>query len=284
MFLRCAETILFALILATTSSAQDYKRHYEAHYISEAIAVDGVLDEVAWVSAPWTETYILYGTLDGATATHTRAKIMWDTECLYVGIEAMDEDIWSAYTERDNPLYKEDVVEFFIDPEGDAEGYLEFEVSPRNTVFDTWIEKPLVSQKGPSHIDWNAAGLRTAVQVEGTAGGTNKDADERKDMDVKWVMEAALPWTDCAIVSGQMALPPNPGDTWRMNVMRYDYRESDSELSQWSPSDVRGAWHEPKEYGYITFVAYTGVGASSWGRIKAGWNYLVPTRSVGTRY
>ena len=88
---------------------------------------------------------------------------------------------------------------------------------------------------------------------------------------MKWVMEAALPWVDCAIVSGQMALPPNPGDTWRMNVMRYDYRKVGSELSQWSPSDVGGAWHEPKEYGYVTFVAYTGVEASSWGRIKALW-------------
>jgi len=272
MFLRCVETVLFALTLATTASAQDYNRRYEAPHISETIAVDGVLDEAAWDSAPWTEDYILYGTLDGVPTTRTRAKIVWDAEHLYVGIEAVDEDIWSTYTDRDDPLWNEDVVEFFMDPEGDAEGYMEFEVSPRNTVFDTWIEKPLFSRGGPSHVDWNAAGLRTKVRVEGTLGGKLTNTKEREARDVRWVMEAALLWADCAIVSGQMALPPKPGDTWRMNVMRYDYGKGDPELSQWSPSDVGGAWHEPKEYGYVTFVAYsTGVEAFSWGRIKAGW-------------
>jgi len=83
-------------------------------------------------------------------------------------------------------------------------------------------------------------------------------------------MELALPWVDAAIVSGAMALPPRPGDTWRINVTRYDYRRGGQELSQWSPSDVRGAWHEPREYGYVAFVASgTAVEASTWGRIKS---------------
>ena len=269
--LKCSKVVLLTLILVTTCAAQDYNRHYQAPFVSESITVDGVLDDAAWASAAWTDTYILYGTLNGSTTTRTRAKIAWDTEHLYLGVEAEDADIWSTYTERDDHLWNEDVVEFFIDPEGDAEGYMEFEVSPRNTIYDSWIEKPLFSQKGPDHVDWHATGLRTAVQIEGTLGGDNKDADERKDTDVKWIMEAALPWEDCAVVSGVMALPPNPGDTWRMNVTRYDYRKTGKELSQWSPSDVGGAWHEPKEYGYVTFVAYTGVEASAWGHIKASW-------------
>jgi len=221
--------------------------------VPEPITVDGVLGESEWSSVPWTETYILYGTLDKATATRTRAKMAWDTENLYLGIEAMDEDIWSTYTDRDDRLWNEDVLEFFIDPEGDARGYLEFEVSPRNTVYDSRIEKPLFSQGGPAQPDWHAAGLRTAVKVEGTVGGGDLHSDERRDTDVKWTMEAALPWKACAVVSGRMALPPHPGDTWRINLMRYDY-SGKREMSQWSPSAVKGAWHEPKEYGYVTFM------------------------------
>jgi hypothetical protein len=271
MLVRYTQVGLLLVILTSMSWAQDYSRHYEAPFTSDAVLVDGVLDEPAWTSAPWTETYILYGTLDGSTTTSTRAKILWDVGNLYIGVEAMDEDIWSTYTERDDHLWKEDAIEFFIDPEGDAEGYMEFEVSPRNTVYDDWIEKPLFSQGGPSHLeDWTAEGFHSAVQIEGTLGGKNTDSDARRDRDVKWVMEAALPWEDCAIVSGSRALPPNPGDTWRMNVTRYDYRADDKELSQWSPSDVGGAWHEPKEYGYVTFVNYTsGAEASSWAWIKA---------------
>lgn len=276
--LRFGKAVLLTLILITTCAAADYNRHYQAPFVSEPITVDGVLDDPVWASAPWAENFILYGTLNGSTKTRTRAKIAWDKEYLYVGVEAEDVDVWSTYIKRDASLWNEDVLEFFIDPEGDALGYMEFEVSPRNTIFDTWIEKPLFSQKGPSHIDWNSPGLRTAVQIEGTLGGSNKDAVERKDTDVKWVMEAALPWKDCAIVSGKMALPSNPGDTWSMNVTRYDYSKGVQELSQWSPSDVIGvggikgySWHEPKEYGYVTFEANTGMETSFWGRIKALW-------------
>ena len=267
MSLRWTTGILLVLILAVAScaenhqrrsepsmAAEDHRRRYEAPMVAEAIAVDGVMDDPTWAAAPWTEAYIVYGTLGETPATRTRAKMAWDAENLYLGIEAADQDIWSTYTKRDDRLWNEDVLEFFIDPEGDAEGYLEFEVSPRNTVYDSHVVKPLFSQGGPADPDWHATGLRTAVQVNGTLGGGRMRADERRDTDVGWVMEVALPWKACAIVSGRMALPPRPGDTWRINLMRYDY-SARREMSQWSPSVVKGAWHEPKEYGYVTFAA-----------------------------
>jgi hypothetical protein len=189
-----------------------------------------------------------------------------------VAVAATDEDIWSTFTDHDSNLWEEDVVELFVDPEGDAEGYMEFEISPRNTVLDLWVEKPLFSQGGPSHFEWDAAGLRTAVRIDGTLGGGDRSAAERQDTDTGWTMELALPWADAAIVSGSMSLPPTPGDTWRINVTRYDYRGGEEELSQWSPSSVRGAWHEPSEYGYVTFVAESGtaIEATAWGTVKTG--------------
>jgi len=254
---------------STATAAQSYSRSYEAPFIGETITVDGVLNEMAWERAPWTETYILYRTLDSPTGTSTRAKIAWDAQNLYVGVWAEDEDIWSTYRDHDSNTWEEDVLEVFIDPEGDADGYMEFEVSPRNTVLDLWVEKPLFSQGGPSHFQWNPAGLRTAVHVEGTLGDDDRTKAERQDTDVGWSMELALPWAEAAIVSGVMALPPRPGDTWRMNVTRYDYHHDTEELSQWSPSAVKGAWHEPSEYGYVTFVGpSTSVEGVTWGAVK----------------
>jgi hypothetical protein len=266
--------IAWVLLLAAAGAgwSQEYKRHYEAPRLASPIVVDGILDEAVWQTAPLTEPYVRYGTLTGVPVTATRARLAWDAEYLYVGVEAVDQDIWSTYTAHDSNLWEEDVLEVFIDPEGDAEGYLEFEVSPRNVVLDLWVEKPLFSQGGPSHTDWNASGLRTAVQIQGTLGDGNRAAPERQDTDTGWTLELALPWTDVAIVSGVMSLPPAPGDTWRLNVMRYDYRRtSREELSQWSPSAVGGAWHEPGEYGYVTFVTPPSlVEPASWGQVKAG--------------
>lgn len=251
--------------------AQDYSRTYEAPYVSTPVVIDGQLDEAAWSAVPWTEEYVRYGTLGGSTGTSTRAKLAWDDTYLYLAVEAEDRDIWSTYTERDADLWNEDVVELFIDPEGDADGYMEFEMSPRNTVLDLWVEKPLFSQGGPSHFDWDAAGLQTAVHIVGTLGDDDRDSAARQDTDERWYMELALPWADTQIVSGSMATPPEPGDTWRINVTRYDYVQDQTELSQWSPSNVNGAWHEPGEYGYVTFVrAPTAVRAGSWGAVKAG--------------
>ncbi|MFA6111801.1 MAG: carbohydrate-binding family 9-like protein [Candidatus Latescibacterota bacterium] len=265
--------LILGVSVAAAVQAQEYSRHYEAVRLDNPIVVDGALDDAAWEKVPWTDTYILYGTLTGVPVTPTRAKIAWDAENLYLGVEATDQDIWSSYTAHDSNLWEEDVVEMFIDPEGDAQGYLEFEISPRNVVLDLWVEKPLFSQGGPSHFEWNALGLRTAVRLDGTLGGKTRTAPERQDTDTGWSMELALPWADVAIVSGVMSLPPRQGDTWRINVMRYDYRRtSREELSQWSPSAASGAWHEPKEYGYVTFVApSTAVESSSWGQVKALW-------------
>lgn len=263
------QTVALVAALCTTSLAQSHRREYAAPFVSQPIVVDGILAEAAWDLAPWTDSYVLYGTLENPARTMTRAKIAWDSEYLYVGVLAEDEDIWSTYTDHDSELWNEDVLEVFMDPEGDAEGYLEFEVSPLNTVLDLWVEKPLFSQGGPSHFAWNAVGLRTAVHVDGSLGDDDQTKAERGDTDREWSMELALPWADATIVSGTMALPPNPGDTWRMNVTRYDYSRGSGELSQWSPSDVKGAWHEPREYGYVTFVrTSTSVNLSTWGTLK----------------
>ncbi len=267
--------LVVALLLgaASLASAQEYRRHYDAPRIDAPIVIDGVLDDAAWAAVPWTENYISYGTLTGVPLTATHAKIAWDATNLYLAVDAVDQDIWSSYTAHDANTWEEDVLEMFIDPEGDAQGYMEFEVSPRNVVLDLWVEKPLFSQGGPSHVAWNATGLQTAVNLVGTLGGKSKTTAERLDTDTGWALELALPWVDTGIVSGTMAIPPRPGDTWRMNVMRYDYRRtSREELSQWSPSAVSGAWHEPKEYGYVTFVAPgTAVEGSTWAQVKALW-------------
>jgi len=261
------------LVVASAVSAQEYSRHYEAPRLDAPIVIDGIIDDAEWGGVPWTDSYILYGTLTGVPVTATRGRIAWDAERLYVAVEAEDHDIWSTYTARDANLWEQDVLEVFIDPEGDARGYMEFEVSPRNVVLDLWVETPLFSQGGPSHMEWNAAGLATAVRIDGTLGGASTATAERQDTDSGWTLELALPWADASIVSGVMSLPPQPGDVWRMNLTRYDYRRtSREELSQWSPSAKKGAWHEPSEYGYVAFTSgSTAVEASTWGRIKSLW-------------
>ena len=74
---------------------------------------------------------------------------------------AEDTHAWATMTERDAPLYEEEVVEVFLDPVGDLESYFEIEVNPLNTVLDLVLRK---NRSGyVKDFAWQCEGLRTAV-------------------------------------------------------------------------------------------------------------------------
>ena len=46
----------------------------------------------------------------------TSVRVCADAIALYVRFDYDDRDIWSTYTQRDEPIYDEEVVELFISP------------------------------------------------------------------------------------------------------------------------------------------------------------------------
>src|SRR5581483_12093733 len=73
----------------------------------------------------------------------TRVCICFDETALYVRFDCEDRDIWGTYTQRDEPLYEEEVVEvFFAAGTDDPKNYFEFEVSPNGVLFDTTVSNP----------------------------------------------------------------------------------------------------------------------------------------------
>ena len=91
-----------------------------------------------------------------AAAYTTRARLMWSEDQLHVLVECGGPDFHSTYTLRDGPLYKEDVIEVFLDVKGDMRSYAEILISLRGTVFDslhTWRVKPGFTA---NVIDWKA--------------------------------------------------------------------------------------------------------------------------------
>src|SRR5579884_1225944 len=53
----------------------------------------------------------------------TEVRIAWDAAEVRILFCATDVDPWATLTERDAPLYMEEVVEVFIDPVGDLLSY-----------------------------------------------------------------------------------------------------------------------------------------------------------------
>lgn len=195
------------------------------------IALDGKDGEEDWKLAPVSPTFEV---AEGGPKVEgsARARLLWDDQNLYAFIEVEDSDVHSQYKKQDDPLWKEDVVELFIDADRNRSGYVELQVNPRNAHFDAWFPK---TRGKESHFEWTS-GMKSAVQVKGTI-------DERGDRDKGWSAEIAIPLAAVKGMSPAMkvTIPPQIGDRWRLNVVRVDLPKGAEGVSasSWSPITIR---------------------------------------------
>lgn len=262
-----------ACLLAATygfGQAQDLPE-YECRQTALAPVIDGDASDAVWQGAVAIEL-IDVEDLAGQRrhSRPTSVRMLWDAAGWYFLFEMQDGDVWSTFDQRDDQIWQEEVVEIFVDPDGDGEDYAEIEVNPLNTVFDLLLSRPW-GDGGRGFAQWDPE-FSSAVRVDGTL---NDDSDT----DVGWTVEVALPWaalgTDIRDVMNGLALPPQIGDQWRLNLYRFErLRQGGAveglEASAWSPVG-RVDFHVPGRFGILRFVgAPTAVPERTWGRVKEG--------------
>ncbi|HTJ45066.1 MAG TPA: carbohydrate-binding family 9-like protein [Kofleriaceae bacterium] len=176
------------------------------------ITVDGKDNDSGWRGAVASGEF---PTAEGSPdpSGKTVARMTYDDTALYLFISSDDTDVASQYKNQDDSLWKEDTVELFIDADGNRHGYVELQVNPNNAHFDTWWPNTRAQPDDKTYT----APMTSAVNMRGTL-------DNRDDTDQGWDVEIAIPW---AAVKGKdeamnVRLPPQPGDQWRMNVVRVD--------------------------------------------------------------
>lgn len=177
-----------------------------------AITIDGVANDPGWLGIPMAELVPAEGA-SGEPLGKATAKMTWNAEYLYVFASVVDSDITSQYKTQDDPLWKADCVELFIDADSNKQGYVELQVNPNNATFDSWFQ---TTRAKPGDVEWDS-GMATAVKLRGsTEAGDSGDQG--------WDVEIAIPW---AAVKGKdenmkVRLPPEVGDRWRLNLVRVD--------------------------------------------------------------
>ena len=212
---------------------------------SGPVKIDGKLDERAWAEATPLPLAHCYGPRYGEKAPlATAARMLWDDTNLYVAFECEDPDIFGRTADRDSELWEEEVVEVYIDPDGDGKDYLEFEVNPRNAVIDLKI--PSADQvEGDNYKRfrrWDAKGWKTAVHVEGTL-------DNRTDADRRWTVEMAIPF------SALGTRTPKLGATWRVQLYRIDRSKPLADRPMFAAWSATRAFHDPTRFGVLLFGA-----------------------------
>ena len=217
----------------------------------DEIIIDGKLDEPSWRYAQWTRRWSdPLGRRRGRDGTliktpTTRAKMIWDAHTLYIAIEARDRDVWATLTERDSNTWEQEVVEVFLDPDGDQRDYLELQVTPANVVFDARFAYHRSDLKRARA--WNFKGWKTAVNVNGTL-------NQRDDQDTSYTVEMKLPITELPGAPKALSVQAKP---WRINLFRFDWDEAPrgrQRSAALSPPYV-GDFHHLSAFAKLNFKA-----------------------------
>lgn len=254
--------VLAVALECLAASPRPPERIYACYQAPGRITVDGLLDDSAWASAPWSEEFVdILGDTVPAPPLRSRFKLLWDSTHLYVAAEMEEPHVWATITARDAVVYRDNDFEVFIDPDGDGLNYYEIEINALGTVWDLLLVRPY-RRGGPAITAWDIRGLQSAVRVDGTV-------NDPSDTDRGWTVEMALPWS-VLVEAARGRRPPEDGTEWRMNFSRVQwdldvidggYRKAVDPSSNrprrehnwvWSPQGVVDM-HLPERWGTVRF-------------------------------
>jgi hypothetical protein len=177
----------------------------------------------------------------------TRVACLWDDQAFYVAYWIEEPQVRATLTARDSFIWNDNDVELFV---GGDDCYYELEVNAFGTVYEAlfvWqdamkaggrFDRPQLDPRGPNvdmlggfqdasrfgrhprgrrfaFLDFDLAGLRTAVRVDGRI-------NDSSTVDRGWTAEMALPWASLAPLFDRRSLPPREGDTLRCDFSRFE--------------------------------------------------------------
>ncbi len=175
-----------------------------------APVIDGKLDDDCWQTAGLMQDFSI--NIGGKPKAQTKAWIATDGEKLYLATEAEEEfmsHITANISEKNGPVYNDDCVEFFFDPNLKMQGFYQLSVNPIG-----------------------------AIYCGGTLGGWNPDVKvaTQKGTD-RWFVELSMPLKDLKLA----------GSSFGFNVCRERRPLEVFELSCWSPTG--GSFGQPARFG-----------------------------------
>ena len=142
---------------------------HEAVRTEAEIRIDGVLDEAAWASVPVIDAFFQVDPEEGAPASElTEARILYDTEALYIGVRLHDRGgVQSRLGRRDMALMDSDWFGVVIDSYHDHRTGFTFDVNPAGVQRDAVKSVQGDGREGDDN-SWDAVwDVATTVDDEG---------------------------------------------------------------------------------------------------------------------
>lgn len=213
-----------------------------AHHILTEVSdfeVDGAGANPAWEKTDWLNLQ----SIQPGPAPATKAKILTSSTGIYFLVFCEDNQITCTHTSDNADLFKEDVVEVFLQPCARLPVYFEYEISPLG------FELPLlVSNSGKGFhgwLPWKNSGARATRRATTVYGGEKEPGASCS----AWSAEFVIPF---ALLHGMVGTPPSPGDRWKANLYRIDYDNDSSRHYAWEPATGTN-FHSTSNFGMLEF-------------------------------
>jgi hypothetical protein len=208
---------------------------YIAHRTTDAMVIDGQLDERAWKSAPVVSFEFPWKEQTGPRQG-TRVRLLWDAANLYFSFDCRDQEVTTRHEQRDDPTYEDDAVEIFLNPFTDRTEYIGLEINARGVLNDYLYVHP--------HKLYANYDLKGILLASKTHDATNPG----------WVIEGAIPLVN--FVNKWDHAPVQHGTVWMMNLSRWDGVLPNRVLSIWSDSGLESPNpHSPQRFGRLRFAS-----------------------------
>jgi hypothetical protein len=190
---------------------------------TDAITIDGVLDEPIWTSAPAIGDLVQRQPAPGRPPTEgTNVTLLYDADYLYIGVVAYDAEprrIIGTQMARDASLASDDRIEILLDTFRDERSAFYFATNPSGALVDGLVSS------GQLNADWDAIwDVRTSRTEQG------------------WVAEFAIPFKSLSFPSGRTV--------WGFNIARHIYRKLEED--RWSGARLDIQLYQVSEAGEIT--------------------------------
>lgn len=199
--------LLLFTVLSPLHGGETWNRPIIVPKVREPVVIDGFLEEL-WLDLPAYDLVDFTGKTTSLIVEEylTLFRTFHDENFWYFSFVCSDDEPLATMTERDSPLYKEDICEIMIKSPADRY-YYELSVSPKGIIYDTRLAW---NRNNAFDIDikWDFRDLRTAVQNRRFHDAAGRER-------TVWTVEIAIPWK--SLPGGK----PRPGDTLQGNVLRY---------------------------------------------------------------
>jgi hypothetical protein len=223
-------------VLAFMCSITSYSQSILIYKTNEKITVDGDLSD--W-KTPFSGPFVIHNSGQKATQ-NTTVSLSWNDENLYIAYRSADSKIIGKVQKKDSPIFStDDLVEIFIDPDGDGQNYIEVGVNAFSSNYDMLLKCISPTCGGwDTTMAFDISGLETVSKI--TPEGFNT--------------EIKIPFSSLQTIKNGNFSKPKVGTKWRGNASRIDYGNTTEYLALQHYKSLKFGFHQPEEFAVFEFV------------------------------